>query len=487
MPEAPLLEVEHVSKSFDATQALRDVSITIARGEFIGLVGPNGAGKSTLIKILDGVYAPDKGTIKVSGRPVSGGRGRLPGIGVVHQDLGVVASLTVAENLRLGLPRLSMFGPIISAKKEREFCAGALQSVGLAPELGSQPVGALTLGEQTLVAVARTFAIGAELVVVDEATSALSPAESQWLIAALRQRTATGAAVVMVSHKMSEITASTDRCVVLVDGAVAADLATAGTDVAGLSRLMAPTAHLAADGARPPETGAPPTAAGGAILRLDKAGTAGSGPYDLTVHGGEIVGITGLVGSGLYDIARLAAGVVRPTRGTRSVPSGVRVGLLPPDRGTEANFGEQTAAWNLTIGALGHWRNRFGLINLQREYRDVSRRHRELQVRPDDPRHLQATLSGGNQQKILLGRALLQSSACLVLCEPTRGVDVRTRVEIYRLVRDAAANGAAVLVVSSDAEDLLALSDRVGVVAEGRLSEPQPVADLDDQQLAALL
>ena len=250
---------------------------------------------------------------------------------------------------------------------------------------------------------------------------------------------------------------------------------------------MAPTAHLAADGARQPETGASPAAAGDAILRLDKARTAGSGPYDLTVHSGEIVGITGLVGSGLYDIARLSAGVVRPTRGTRSVPSGVRVGLLPPDRGTEANFADQTAAWNLTIGALGHWRNRFGLINLQREYRDVSRRHRELQVRPDDPRHPQATLSGGNQQKILLGRALLQSSACLVLCEPTRGVDVRTRVEIYRLIRDAAANGAAVLVVSSDAEDLLALSDRVGVVAEGRLPEPKPVADLDDEQLAALL
>jgi ribose transport system ATP-binding protein len=230
-----------------------------------------------------------------------------------------------------------------------------------------------------------------------------------------------------------------------------------------------------------------PAAAGAAVLRLENAGTAQSGPYDLTLRAGEVVGITGLVGSGLYDIARLAAGVVRPARGSRTLPRGVRVGLLPPDRGNEANFAEQTAAWNLTIGALGHWRNRFGLINLEREYRDVCRRHRELQVRPDDPRHLQATLSGGNQQKVLLGRALLQSSACLVLCEPTRGVDVRTRAEIYRLVKDAAANGAAVLVVSSDAEDLLALSDWVGVMADGQLSELRPVAGLNDDQLAALL
>jgi ribose transport system ATP-binding protein len=487
MAGVPLLEIEHLGKAFDATQAVRDFSVSVAAGEFIGLVGPNGAGKSTLIKILDGVYVQDKGTIKVHGKPVAAGRGRLPGIGVVHQDLGVVSTMTVAENLRLGLPPLTVVGPLLSTKMEREFSVGALNSVGLAPTMASRMMGSLTIGEQTLVAVARTLARGADLLVVDEATSALSSRESEWLLDHLRGLTAAGAAVIIVSHKMSEIVRSTDRCVVMVDGLVAADVPTASVDAADLGRLMAPVVHSEEastnDSSMPRAIRDP----GEPVLQLHGACTAGSGPFDVTVHAGEVVGVTGLVGSGIYELAWLAAGVVRPTRGTRTVPCGVRVALLPPNRGVEGNFAERPAVWNLTIGALSHWRRRTGLINLHREYEDACDRYRELNVLPDDPRHLQGQLSGGNQQKILIGRALLQSTDCLVLCEPTRGVDVRTRAEIYKLVKQSAADGTAVLVVSSDAEDLLALADRVGVVVEGRLDTLTPVGALDDERMAALL
>ena len=205
------------------------------------------------------------------------------------------------------------------------------------------------------------------------------------------------------------------------------------------------------------------------------------------MHAGEIVGVTGLVGSGLYDVAMLASGLQRPMRGRRTVAKGVRAGLLPPDRGNQANFADQSAAWNLTVGALGRWRTRSGLLNLNREHRDTTARHRELAVTPADPRQLQGSLSGGNQQKILLGRALLQGNRLLVLCEPTRGVDVRTRAEIYRLVRAAAAAGSGVLVVSSDGEDLLALAQRVGVVADRRLTETSAIGELDTDAVAGLL
>ena len=492
MTDVPLVQIERVSKSFDSTQALRDVSFSVAPGEFIGLVGPNGAGKSTLVKILDGVYTPDRGTIRLSGSARTGGRGGIRGIGVVHQDLGVVGTLTVAENLRLGLAPLRAFGPILSSRKEREFCTAALAAVGLEPRLADTMMESLTLGEQTLVAIARTIAVGAEVVVIDEATSALSPSESQWLLRTLRQRAATGAAVIMVSHKMSEIIETTDRCVVIVDGVVAADVATADTDVAELGQLMAPGRVLAAASATTddvaehgPSRSSEPDA--DVVLELQGASSAKAGPFDLVLHAGEVVGVTGLVGSGLYDLAMIACGMTRTTRGRRRIAPGVRVGLLPPHRATQANFPDQTGGWNLTVGTLGHWRNRAGLLNLHREYRDVVSQYAVLGVNPPDPGRLHGSLSGGNQQKILLGRVLLQGKRCLVLCEPTRGVDVRTRREIYRLVREAVADGHGVLVVSSDGEDLLALAHRVGVVREGRLSELAPVGSLDAASLAGLL
>jgi ribose transport system ATP-binding protein len=471
---APLLSLENVTKSFDATQALRGVSLTIGAGEFVGLVGPNGAGKSTLIKILDGVYAPDGGTI-TAGR-----------IGVVHQDLGLIESLTVTENLRLGQPPLCSVPPLLSASRERDFCREALRAVGLREDLAHRSVERLSLGERTLVAIARTLARGAELIVVDEATSTLPPRESGWLIDTLKARKLAGAAVLMVSHKLAEILGCADRCVVLVDGQVTADEPIERVDLATLTRLMSRGSHQEAGPERVRRVPAGPP-----LLSLAGASTALAGPFTLDVHAGEIVGVTGLVGSGLYELALLASGRARPAIGSVRTAPGVRVGLLPPDRSAQANFPAESVAWNLTIGGLRRWRTRAGTLNHSAELGAARALAGELDVSPPNVSARMAALSGGNQQKVLIGRMLLaQSSAqagCVVLCEPTRGVDVGARADIYRLIRQLAARGIGVLIVSSDTEDLLTLADRVGVVENQSCQRTWRPDELSTEQMASLL
>ncbi len=499
---APLLRLVNVAKSFEGTQALRGVSLTIENGEFVGLVGPNGAGKSTLIKILDGIHQPDNGTIEINGRPRSASGGRLTGVGVVHQDLALVDSLTVTENLRLGQPSLGSLGPIISAAKESEFCRDALRAVGLDESLAHRRLERLSLGERTLVAIARMLAMGAELIVVDEATSALPPRESQWLIETLKSRRLAGAAVLMVSHKLHEILGCADRVVVLVDGQVTADEPIrgvggsrgsspleqqGGVDLGSLTALMS-RGQERGEGATSRQRPVSATGEHGeSLLTLTDACTDRAGPFTIDLRPGEIVGVTGLVGSGLYELALLASGRTRPVAGTVRTAPGVRVGLLPPDRSTQANFPAESVAWNLTIGALHRWRTRLRTLNHAAEHADVQNSVDELAIKPPNAAARLAGLSGGNQQKVLIGRMLLAHARCVVLCEPTRGVDIQARKDIYRLIGQLAARGIGVLIVSSDTEDLLALADRVGVVQGQSCTKTWRGDELSTEQMASLL
>ncbi|SNQ45932.1 Ribose transport system ATP-binding protein [Frankia canadensis] len=485
---APTLRIAGLGRSFGRVEVLRDIDLEIGPGEFVGLMGPNGAGKSTLIKVLDGVYPPSAGTIRLGAQQVPS-LGASPLVGFIHQDLGLIDGLTVADNLRLGQSPLRLVGPVLNRPAERAAAARALAAVGLdLPVTG--PVGDLSPGEKALVAIARAFARGARILFVDEATSTLPPPDAKRVVAALRAMANAGSTVVMVTHKLSEILGATGRVVLLLDGRIAADRSTTGLGRAELVRMLASHEKGAAGPAGDPRPGPADPAAGGpgrTLLRLDGAHGGRAGPVDLVVRAGEVVGLTGTPGSGLHDVGYLAHGSLRPSRGTRTLAAGVRTALVPPHRETQGGFPDLDVGVNLTVSALRRFRGAFGLLARRRERAEGQRLVTRLKVRPADVGTEFRLLSGGNKQKVIFGRALLREAGVHVLCEPTRGVDVAARAEIYALVRRLPDEHTGVLVVTSDAEDLLAVCDRLATVSDGTVSDFRPVDDLDETALEAVL
>jgi ribose transport system ATP-binding protein len=473
----PRLALDGIVKSFDGNEVLHGVSLSVAAGEFVGLVGPNGAGKSTLIKILDGVYTADSGTITIDGKRVEQ-RELGEHVGVVHQSLGLVETMTVADNICLALPPQRAVGPLLSPRRERVLVREALDLVGMRNVHGRDLVSDLALGERALVAVARLLARGANIVIVDEVTSALPQADVDMLLDRLKRRAATGATIIMVSHRLAEIVTATDRQVVLVDGRVAADTRGALRDVEQLAQLM--SSHEAAtSGASGPSsvpTASPPPR-GEELLVLDAAHSGIYGPFSLSVRAGEAVGVTGPLGMGLYAVAYLASGLTSPDAGEARLGT-ARPGFVVPDRETEGTFPEETVQTNMTIASLRRWRGKFGLLHSAVERAAAAEQRDRLHVVPPSLRTRQKLLSGGNQQKVLFGRALLCQTKVLVLCEPTRGIDVATRRQIYQLIGELKGDGYAILIVSTDAEDLLAVCDRVGIVDDGALESVMPISEM---------
>lgn len=287
----------------------------------------------------------------------------------------------------------------------------------------------------------------------------------------------------MVSHKLSEITDDADRVIVVVDGEIAADVSMADVTSEHLVNLMAPESERTpATRSRQARAEASP-----AILEMRSATSTRGGPFDLTIHEGEVVGVTGLIGSGLYELALLASGHEKPTSGEVVLREGVTVGYLPPDRMRQANFPSNSVEWNLTISSLRQWLSPLHYVRLHAEQRDAEEMHRSLHIKPDRMEALQSSLSGGNQQKVLMGRLLLSAPGLLVLTEPTRGVDIATRREIYRLVLAERDRGVGVLVVSSDIGDLIELADRVGVVESGSMQRVRSVSELNEHDLLRLV
>jgi ribose transport system ATP-binding protein len=475
------LELSELRKSFGSNEVLKGINLTIRSGEFIGLMGPNGAGKSTLIKILAGVYERTSGQITLGGRPVAS-LADSPNVGFIHQDLGLVDALTIAENFALTRPPQRLFGPILDKRTEGETAARALQLVGL--DLPVETLLAdLTPGQKTLVAVARVMDSGARILVVDEATSTLPPSDAQGVIRSLAGAAAAGATVIMVTHKLSEILDATKRVLVILDGEMVRDAPTQGLDRAALVQMLMQhetdphDADLPVDG-REPEP----------VLELRDVRLDGVGPINLRLDSGEVIGISGLPGSGLHDIAFLVNGTLKPDSGeiVTSRPH-LKRALVPPHRESQGGFGELSIRENMAVSALARWRGLSRLISSRREQSDCANIAVELSIKPksiDTPFDI---LSGGNKQKVIFGRALLRRPDVFVLCEPTRGVDVGTRSEIYRLIRELARGGAAVLVASSDAEDLFSVCDRVALVVDGGLQPLRPVSELSTSELELMV
>ncbi|UOQ57502.1 sugar ABC transporter ATP-binding protein [Leucobacter allii] len=494
-PQA-LLEVRGAAKRFAGVAALSGVDLSILPGEVHCVLGQNGAGKSTLIKMLAGVHQPDEGEILWHGRDVA-----LPdpqsairlGIATMHQELDVVEGLTVAENVFLGheIAQGGFTRRREAARRTRELLA-RLGHAGLSPH---QEVGELSAANQQIVSMARALSHDIELMIMDEPSAVLDTEEVKNLFRVVRELTSAGIAVVYITHRLEEIREIGDRITVLKDGrSMASGLPVSETPTHELIRLMT---GRAVENVFPEATPVPADAP----VMLEVTDLALDGVFSevsFTVRAGEVVGFAGLVGSGRSEILETVYGARRASAGAVAVggaelPRGsVRaavaagVGLSPEERKSQGLVIEESVFLNMTLPSFGRYA-KAGFLGIAEEREAASRQMAALELRPADPDRPAVTLSGGNQQKILLGRWLLHGTRVLLLDEPTRGVDVGARAEIYALIRELAAAGNAVVVVSSEIEEVLGLADTVLVIAEGEVLRTAPAASLTEHDVLDLV
>jgi ABC-type sugar transport system ATPase subunit len=478
---APRLRAQGIWKAFPGVQALQDVDLELHAGTVVALAGENGAGKSTLIKILAGLYAADRGTIEIDGSPLELRQvsdATAAGIAVIHQELELAENLSVAENLFLGrLPTRGRFGLRDNSELER-LSLTALDRVDLDLDLQT-PVAELALGHKQLLEIARALSQEAAVLILDEPTSSLSAAEAQTLFSCLDELREDGLAVLYITHRINEIERLADRVEVLRDGRNAGSLEHHEIEREAVIRIMVGR-DLVSGHAPATPAGAPAAPADGRIALevsdLRPAGASSAVSFDL--GRGEILGFGGLVGSGRSAVVRaifgldpIESGVVRVDGRTLAIHSprdaiAAGIALVPEDRKLEGLVLELTACDNLTLAhrsRLGRW----GLRNRSRELRSAAEQQRRLDIRAPDLDAEAATLSGGNQQKLVVGKWLAAGGSIFLLDEPTRGVDVGARQEIYALLHELTEQGASIVMVSSDSEELLAMSDRILVFREG--------------------
>ncbi|MFF4833950.1 sugar ABC transporter ATP-binding protein [Streptomyces sp. NPDC001315] len=467
--EQPLVRIRGLGKRFGGTIALAGVDLDVHAGGTLALLGPNGAGKSTLIKVLAGVHHADAGRITVAGHPL-GSHAASRNMSFIHQDLGLVEWMSVAENIALSNGYSRRAG-LISWRRTRERCADALEIVArhLDPDA---PVAELDPAERSLVAIARALAARTKLVVLDEPTARLPAADCARLFGVLHALRDRGHAILYVTHRLDEVYRVADAFAVLRDGRLVSHGPLAGHspvrlvhDIVGEELTDHHPSAAPADG--------PP------VLALDRVRTAGAGPVGLELRAGEVVGLVGLSGAGHMDLGRALAGS-RPLldgrvllRGRpyhpRSVTDAVSlgVGFVPGDRLREGCAAELTVRENLLANPRAGGLAALRPISPRRERAEAATLIERLAVRPRDSEAPLATLSGGNQQKVMIGRWLRVGPRLLILEEPTASVDVGAKAAIYRLLDEALAAGLAVLLISTDFEEVASVCRRALVFVRG--------------------
>lgn len=467
------LAITSAYKSYGATKALRGVSFSAQPGEIVCLLGENGAGKSTLSKILAGVETPDRGTITLDGEivdlPDTAAAHQL-GIRAVPQELILVPELTVAENIMLGELPLGRLG-LVNRRAMRHEARKRLQALSLGHLDVNKTVQELRVVDQAFVQIARALTPGTRFLIADEPTAPMSGAQSETLLSLLSSVVASGVGVIFVSHRLDEVFRIGHRVCVLRDGQNALDQPVPELSRRELVRAMAGTAQRANERNEVRTRGRARLVVKGLSAGLLRE-------VDMTVHSGEVVGVYGGAGSGREDLGPALFGATRVRAGTIRVDGNLLktgsiavalkcgIGYVPAERRSLGLLLERSVADNLTLATLDHV-TRLGFIQHRRERQVVDDWWARLDVKAGSPTIAVGTLSGGNQQKVLLARWLEKNQSVLVLDEPTRGVDVRTKAEIYRILREAASRGVAVAVVSSDPEELELVADRVLVLREG--------------------
>src|SRR6195952_1787206 len=478
MPGA-LLELTGITKVYPGVTALDDITLSVGRGEVLGLIGENGAGKSTLMKILGGIVAPTAGTIHIDGQAhamFSVNQSMRAGIAFVHQELNLFDNLDVAANIGMGREPLS-FGKLmlINRQRLRDRVRPLLDPLGA--DFGPDtPVERLSIAQRQLVEIAKALSIDARIIIMDEPTSSLTLQETERLLRVIAELKADGVSIIYISHRLGEVKACADRVACLRDGRLVGELAREDIDHAAMIRLMI--------GRDLKSLYIPPAVEprdGGCDLRAVVSQGFPARHVDLSVRKGEILGLAGLVGSGRTSLARAIFGIDRIISGeirldgvpiTVSSPRhAIRQGiyLVPEDRKRAGLILEMPVMENITLASLlAH--AKLLLVNRGSEMAASKTQRARLSIRTPGDLTRVATLSGGNQQKVVLAKWLSMGPRVVIFDEPTRGIDVGAKNEIYTLMRELADSGVSILMISSDMEEVIGVSDRIAVMHEGRIS-----------------
>ena len=469
-----MLELRHISKSFPGVQALTNVSLSLGRGEVLALMGENGAGKSTLIRMLGGAHRPDSGTITIDGRELqmnSPAEAMRAGIGVIYQELTLIPALSVCDNLFLGRDRGRFW---IAQRAERRRATEIFSRMGVEIPL-DVPVGQLSIAQQQLVEIARVLSQDVRILVMDEPSAALTPQEVDRLFTLMAELKAQGIGIIYISHRLEEVFAVADRVTVLRDGQHVAD-----SDIRDLNRSR--LIELMVGRVLSREFERTLTTPGAVCLEVNGLARGHAvRNVSFSIRRGEIVGMTGLVGAGRTETARLIFGADRAAGGSirvdgtplqmgsprRAIEAGIC--LLTEDRKSQGLIPARSVRENFSLASL-HSLQRFGFVRQRMEREAFGAYVQRLRIRIPNQEQLARNLSGGNQQKVLLARWLHRNSQVVMFDEPTRGIDIGARQEIYQLIAELAQRGKAILLISSELPEVLSLSDRILVMRHGKIA-----------------
>jgi ABC-type sugar transport system ATPase subunit len=492
MTDGTVLALDRISKRFGVVAALTDVSVSLRAGEVTAIMGENGAGKSTLLRILGGDHAPDAGRILLDGTPLqmrSPRDAHRHGIRIIPQEPEIVRDISVAENVYIG--KLPHRGRLLDRAALRRAVREDIDRLGFGQVLGPDTLGReLSPAGRQLVEILRALTGNARVIAFDEPTSSLTEYEVDMLFRLIRRLQAERFAIAYVSHRMKEIFEIADRVVVLRDGGFVAERPVAGTSERELVRLMVGRDLTAMFERTPVASGRP-------MLEVRNVTTDDVRDISLTVHAGEVVALAGLVGAGRSELARAIAGDL-PLRSGQVLVDGTPVrlhqpkdaiwagiGLAPEERKADALFLEQNVRENITLVMLRQLR-RFRFVRAAAERKLAGQFTDRLRVRTPSIDQVVKNLSGGNQQKVVLARWLARRPKVLILDEPTRGIDVGAKAEIYRIIADLAHDGIALLVISSELPEVIGLADRVFVMKEGRIAGELTRAQTSEERILAL-
>lgn len=490
----PILRVEGISKGFPGVQALKDVHLEVRAGEVLMLVGENGAGKSTLMKILSGIYTKDEGTITFEGREVeltSPLQAQQLGITIIHQELNLMPDLTVGQNIYVG--REPTTGPFLSERKLNAQTAALLQrlDIRLNPR---QLVGELTVAEQQMVEIAKALSFNAKVLIMDEPTSALTDSETETLFVLIEQLRASGTGIVYISHRMDELRRLADRVTVLRDGTYIGSLDKSEVSVPKIIEMM--VGRVIDEGTRPQAR----EHANDPIV-LDVQGLSTKSlltDVSFQLHRGEILGFAGLMGAGRTETARAIIGADHRDGGTVSIggrpvriaqpADAVKhgVGYLSEDRKLLGLMLEQDVTFNTVLASLGSYANAIGWMGDGKAKNRTKDYVQQLRVKTPSVNQVVKLLSGGNQQKVVIARWLMRDCDILIFDEPTRGIDVGAKEEIYRLMQQLADQGKSIIVISSELPEILRVANRIAVFANGRITGTLRNEDASQEKIMQL-